>query len=203
MKRKLAYLLPLCLLFSCGGPETEKSLSQPTTEASETQTSAVQEKDLVNFTLPQEVTDVSGSAQTHFYRMLPMVSPSYKIRPEWVFIDKINLTLGRADGLVSRMDFFHFAYFEGKELKWYGSVLLARDRGTTLFTGDNRQLDLIPRETGYEIGFKSGETSFKTLLEGHEDKGKTLVEGDHKIFVYRYIFPDRIFKSEVGGTLDQ
>lgn len=154
------------------------------------QVSDLETKDLVTFFLPQSVRDVAPLAQDHFLKLLPYCTVRHQMKPRTVFIDRGDMIVAPISALVTRLNFVHVVYFREDIIAWNGSLLFGIKESPLLATREGYHLGIQSNATGYELTFQDGSHQFAQQLDPEKDSAHWLVDGERRLYVYHYAFPE-------------
>jgi len=182
LARFLNLIFLTCVLVQCGNQITQPDPKDRTDDLTP--------KDLVTFQLPKSVREVAPLAQDHFLKVLPYCTMRHQMKPRTVFLDRGELIVGPISALVTRLNFVHVVYFREEVIAWSGSLLFGVKESPLLATREGYHLGIKTHPDGYELTFQDGAHRFALNLDPNKDSADWQGEGERKLYVYHYAFPE-------------
>ena len=197
MKHKLLHLalllISLCL-WQCGPQNTKDKVVVSGETATETA-----EKDLNNFRLPERVNQQAPMMQQHIYKLLPVLTPSFKLKPSFVLAEEDDSDLsemirGQTDVMVTRLNMLHLAYYKDGWINWSGTVLLGVGRGVGLQTRAGYEIMLNLKDKHIRLEFKDGETTLSERFHYDTDHEANVELEGRRLYINYFTIPEETMK---------
>jgi len=165
------------------------------------------EKDLLNFVLPEDVQEVAPHMQQQLYRLAGYNSVRYPVKPKFVFLDMDDLTEGRLDTNISRLNLLHLAWYkEGRHL-WSGSLMVSPDQGEGVMAASLKGyiVGVKAESEQYRLTFQDGDWQAEAVFPKDSDHQQWLEEGAGKLYMNYYVFPKSLVypQRQEPGRSDQ
>ena len=151
-----------------------------------------QVKDWENFEVSSEIAIKAPMMQRDIYTLLAYETKRYKVKPNFVFIDKNKKNEGLLNILVANMSILHLAYYEKKELIWSGSIYFQTERGITVYSKEGYEVDIKTEDRQYKVSLKKDGDLFHLTLPTRQDRATWIEEGDRQLLAYIFLLPTSI-----------
>lgn len=149
-------------------------------------------KDLVNFTLPLEVSEAAPKMQEQLYKVIHYNSSRFFVKPSMVFLDENTPTLGKLDTMVLRLNLLHLAYWDDEQLIWSGSLMHPVARGAHAFSKRGYEVSLRNRDGQMMFVFRDGNLALTHEFPIDTDHAAWLEAGKKRLYLNAYVFPEEL-----------